>query len=311
MDKVNMTKDKNRRVSFRIYEEVDLFYQKIDEELATESHSTLETVLNKPLSPISSERLSQDLPASEKNLPDALMPDFQFKENETCDVNISESGMAFYCVEAFKEGDYLAFKVLLPSSKATIVACGKVVNCKDSNPYESHEPYQVRVHFINLEDEGRELLSKHVHKKKVQQLVVNGFILAAVVTFITVPDVVFGLLFELLHLLFEHVLEFLHLAFEFIELNLDKLIEHFFETGLHETQVIVFYIIAFFVLIGFYRLCRTLPRFYRRCKKNLILYCSRKKASWLFYWREQSLFNKIKLVVIAVAAISGYVFFGM
>jgi hypothetical protein len=169
----------------------------------------------------------------------------------------------------------------------------------------------VGAHFINLKDEDRELLSKHVAKKKAQQIVVKGFILTTVITVIAMPDVVFGLLFELFHFLFEHFLEFLHLAFEFVELNLDKLVEHFFDTGLHETQVIVFYIIASFVVYGFYRLFRALPLFCQRCKKNQIVYWSRKKASWLFYWREQSLFNKIKLVVIAIAAITGYVFLGM
>ena len=34
MDKVGMAKNKNRRVSFRIYDEVNLFYKKIDEKLA-------------------------------------------------------------------------------------------------------------------------------------------------------------------------------------------------------------------------------------------------------------------------------------
>lgn len=315
MDKVSMTKDKNRRVSFRIYDQVNLFYQKIDEKPLTEPYPDFDSISNDALLPTDIERVSQGsaLLSSnlKENLPDATMPDLQFDENVPLNVNISASGMAFTCDDALKEGDHLLIKILLLSNMATIVTDCEVVYCKNSNPYENQHPYLVGAHFTNLKDKDRELLSKYVDKKKVQQLVVNGFILAAVVTLITAPDVVFGLLFELLHLLFEHVLEFLHLAFEFIELNLDKLIEHLFETELHETQVIVFYIIASFVLFGFYRLCRTLPRFYRRCKKNLILYWSRKKASWLFYWHEQSLFNKIKLVVIAVAAITSYVFFGM
>ncbi len=315
MGKVNMTKDKNRRVSFRIYDQVNLFYQKIDEKLLTEPYPAFDNLSNDSSSPINIEKASQDsaLLSSrlEKNLPDVMMPDLQFEEHAPLDVNISASGMAFTCDDALKEGDHLLIKILLLSNMATIVTDCKVVYCKNSNPYESQHPYLVGAHFINLKDEDRELLNKHVHKKKVQQLVVKGFILAAVVSLITAPDVIFDLLSGLLHFLFVNILHFLHLAFEFVELNLDKLVEHLFETELHQTQVIVFYIIASFVLYGFYRLCRALPPFCRQCKKNQIVYWSRKKASWLFYWREQSLFNKIKLVVIAVAVITGYVFFGM
>jgi hypothetical protein len=48
--------------------------------------------------------------------------------------------------------------------------------------------------------------------------------------------------------IFEHILEVLHLLFEVVEMTLDKLVEHTFETGVHETQLIVFYILL--VLIG-------------------------------------------------------------
>lgn len=306
MGKVDMTKNKNRRVSFRIYEEVDLFYQKIDEKQATEPRSALENIFYKPLFSIDTGKVFQDLPAPERNL-----PDLSSNEHETCDVNISESGMAFYCIEAFKEGDYLAFKILLPASMATIMACGKVVNCKDSNPYESHEPYQVRVSFIEMEDEGRELLGKYVNKIRWQHIAVNVLILFAVITVVSAPDMVFGLVLELIHFLFEHLLEFIHIVFELIESNLDHLVEHFFETDVHQTQIIVFYIIMSFVFYGLYRLWRVVPPFFRRCKNNLIAYCLRKKASLQYYWGEQTLFDKCKLVVISVAAITAYVLFGM
>ena len=315
MDKINMAKIKNRRISFRVYDRVNLFYQKIDKQLLTELHPAFDNILNNCSLSTEFESVSQDstllLASQEKKLPDLMIPDFQINEHETCDVNISISGMAFNCEDALKEGDYLVIKMLLLPSMMTIVAYCKVVYCKNSNPYESQYPYLVGTHFINMKDEDRELLSKHVAKKKVQQIVVKGFILATVITVIAIPDVVFGLLLELLHFLFEHFLEFIHLAFEFVELNLDKLVEHLFDTDLHQTQVIVFYTIVSFVLYGFYRLYRALPPFCRQCKKNQIVYWSRKKASWLFFWREQSLFNKLKLIMIGAAAITGYIFFGM
>ncbi len=42
MDKVNMTENKNRRDFFRIYEEANLFYKKIDEQTVIEPYPVFE-----------------------------------------------------------------------------------------------------------------------------------------------------------------------------------------------------------------------------------------------------------------------------
>lgn len=314
MDMVDMTKNKNRRVFFRIYDEVHLFYKKIDEKLLTEPHSVFDNILNDYSLSTDIEIVSQDsellLPKPEKDLTHVIMPGFQFEENDICDVNISASGMAFNCEDALKEDDYLIIKILLVSSMTVIVTYGKVVYSKNNQSTDSEYPYFVGAHFINMKDEAQELLVKHVAKKRSQQLWVNGLLLAAVIIVIAAPDMVFGLLSHLLHFLLELSLELLHLGFEFIESNLDHLVEHFLETDVHQTQIIVFYIIAPFVLYGFYRLLRAVPTFCRRRKKNQIAYWSRKKASLLYFWREQSLFGKCKLVVIVAAAIAAYISFG-
>ena len=140
---------------------------------------------------------------------------------------------------------------------------------------------------------------------------VKGTILVAVITVIVAPGMVFSSLFELLHFLFELFLHILHLTFEFIESNLDHLIEHLFDTDLHQTQIIVFYIIVSFVVYGLYRLWRALPPFCRRCKENLLASWSRKKESLAIYWQEQSWLDKCKLAVIGIAAITCYIFFGI
>ena len=136
-------------------------------------------------------------------------------------------------------------------------------------------------------------------------------ILVAVITVIVAPGMVFGSLFELLHFLFELFLEFAHLSFEFIESNLDHLVEHLFDTSLHQTQIIVFYIIMSFVVYGLYRLWRALPLFCRRCKDNLLASWARKKANLALYWQQMSWFDKCKLVIIGIAAVVCYVFFGI
>jgi hypothetical protein len=308
MDKVGMMKNKNRRAAFRIYDEVNLFYKKIDEQLVTDPYATADEFLDIPPSTINVEHRVRGvtlLPGLKKNV-----PDWQFKEDGVRNVNISASGIAFNCDDALKEGDYLAIKILLISTMTIIVTCCKVVYCRDSDPNQTHFPYFVGAHFVSMENADRELLVEHVAKHKARQNIVRGFILGTVVTVIAVPDVAFDLLSGLVHFLFVNILHFLHLAFEFIESSLDHFVEHLFHTDTHQTQIIVFYILVAFVIAGLYWLWRALPPFCRRCKENLFSYCAHKKASLLYYWEELSLLNKIKLVVIGVAAIAAYVSFG-
>ncbi len=305
MDKVNMMKNKNRRSFFRIYEEVNLFYQKIDEKMLTESHSIHEEQLFSNDIASTPQGPAMLLPSLENNL-----PDLQFNKNETRNVNISVSGIAFNCDDALKEGDYLIIKILLLSSMTVILAYCQVVYCKTS-PSNIQHPYFVGAHFVNMSDENRNSLIQYVSKKRLQQNWLRGLILAAVITVLAAPAMMFGLLFGLLHFLLEVSLHLLHLGFEFIESNLDHLIEHFFHTDLHQTQVIVFYIIVTVVVYGLYRLWRVLPFFCRRCKDSLFAACAHKKASLVFFWQEQSLLDKCKLIAIGIAAIAGYVFLGM
>lgn len=312
MDKFNMRKNQNRRSAFRIYDEVNLSYKKIDQIGESNSRSIPDNVV--PSLTTDLEKVARDLTSLLPKLGKDL-PDLPFNEHESHNVNISASGMAFSCEDALKEGDILVIKIQLASSMAVIVTYSQVVYCKDiqadASPNDSPHPCFVGAHFVDMKDEDREALIQHVDKKRVQQRWFNGFILAAVITVIAAPDVVFGLLFELVHFLFELFLHILHLSFEFIELNLDHLIEHLFDTDLHQTQVIVFYVILSFIIYGFYLLVRAVPSFCRRSKQNLIKAYAFKKASLLFFWREQSLLNKIKIVAIAATAIAAYVFFGM
>lgn len=315
MDKVNMRKNKNRRVAFRIYDEVNLSYKKIDEKWAADHQSILSNISNDHSFSTDIERLPPDstslLPGLADDLPDPL-----FNEHESRHVNISASGMAFNCEDTLKEGDYLIIKIQLESSTAVIVAYSQVVYCKhldelDGSPNNSPHPCFIGTHFVNMKDEDRELLIKHVDKKRGVQHWVNGAVLAAVIVVLAIPDVVFGLLVDSAHFLLNLILHILHVLFEFIELSLDHLIEHLFETDLHQTQVIVFYVILSFIVFGLYLLGRKLPSFCRRLKQSLLRTYEFKKASARFFWREQSWLNKIKIAVLCIVAIACYFFFGM
>jgi hypothetical protein len=192
MDKIKVTKSEDRRGFFRIDDEVNLFYKKIDAALVTEPHRISDNILNSCSLSTALEMVSQDsavlLHRLEKNLPDVadylrlieskidllaqaiMMQGFEFKENCTRNVNISASGMAFNCEEQLKESDYLEIKMLLVSSMTLIVTYGRVVYCTNSQPIDIQYPYFVGVDFINMKDEDRELLIQYVIKKQLKQI---------------------------------------------------------------------------------------------------------------------------------------------
>ena len=128
---------------------------------------------------------------------------------------------------------------------------------------------------------------------------VNLFLFTGLITLIILPDVVFGLFFGLVHI----VLELAHMIFEFIEVNLDRIVEHIFDTDVHQTQVIVFYLMLAIALGGVYYLWSLVPRVYHQSKENLLDAWLEKKAFASIYWRELSLINKIKLAAIFTAGL--------
>ncbi len=193
MDEINRTITEDRRGFFRIDDEVNLFYKKIDESLVTEPHHICENILNNCSLSTALETLSQEstllLLRLGKILPDdvldylrlidtkidllaqaIMMQSAPVKESETRNVNVSATGIAFNCEEPLKQGDCLEIKLLLVSSMAVIVTYGKVVHCKNTESDDSLHPYLVGVDFINMKDEDRELLIKYVVKKQLQQI---------------------------------------------------------------------------------------------------------------------------------------------
>jgi hypothetical protein len=114
------------------------------------------------------------------------------------------------------------------------------------------------------------------------------------VSFWTSVAILFAAPLEVFHLL----LEFLHILFEWTEISLDFVIEVMFDTSLHKTQVVVFYIIVAAILYGLYRLWRGLPNFYSQRKQQLQVFFSDEIESILSYWYE-SFINKVLLSIVA------------
>ncbi len=130
------------------------------------------------------------------------------------------------------------------------------------------------------------------------QKITFGLVLIGIVIFVTMPDVVIGLLIELVHLF----VEVLFISFEWLESLLDHVVEHLLHTELHETQTIVFYILMGIVALPLYYLWRVLPGFFSRTKENVQVIWAQYKNQIGLYWQDLSLIDKIKVVVITVGA---------
>jgi len=291
-----MAKNKERRVFFRVYDDVNLSYEKVAEQRPADAY-------------LDSDNSSQ---------PAALATDLQ----AIYDVDIGPAGLAFNCNEALQAGDNLRVKMLPLANRPVIATGATVVYCNSNGVGEEQYPYRVGVKFVDMADADRAGLLDYVDRRRAQQKRVKWVALAAAIAVIAAPDVVFDLLTGLLGFLFERFLEFIHItfefihiAFEFIESALDHLVEHLFHTTVQQTQVIVFYTLVFLFLAGLYFLGRKLLAFCRefcgQCRKKQLSYWSRKKTNLRRYWRRQQLLEKIKLIVIVVAFISCYLLFAM
>ena len=125
--------------------------------------------------------------------------------------------------------------------------------------------------------------------------ILYGLALIGIVIIITMPDVVI----ELAHIVFELLYELADISFEGIETLLDNIVEHLFHTDLHQTQIIVFYLIVGIAAYPLYYLWRMLQRLFFRLKKKLhaalavwMLY----KTRATLYWLDLPLIDKIKLI---------------
>lgn len=296
------SKKSNRRVALRVYEKINLFYHKVNENQLGNAKSDFGSLLNSGLVPKSNGGSSLEL----------SFPLSQSQENDTLNVNISASGIAFTCREELKAGDYLMLRILFLSSLTVVMTCCKVVYCKPSNPYESNRhPYTIGAQFINMAPADSELLARHVGNIKKQQLVANGSLIALTLGILAAPGEALHLVLELGHHLFEEVLHVLHLVFELLEMALDHVIEHHFHTDTHATQVIVFYILASIGLVALYFICRKAYAGTKNLSNYLLLYGSRKKSSCLYFWGQQTYLDKIKIIGLGTTALVGYLYFGI
>ncbi len=136
-------------------------------------------------------------------------------------------------------------------------------------------------------------------------------IISIVIVIFTIPDIIFELLVECIHLLIESIEEIAHLVFEGVESMLDNVIEENFHTEMHETQIIVFYIIMSVLSIPMYFIAKVLPRVYNALDRNVNTVWISNKNHLQLFWLGLSVTEKIKYGVILITGLYIASFFVM
>lgn len=94
----------------------------------------------------------------------------EFSEHDMHDVSLSAAGVAFTNEIALPVGTLLELRMLLTSCLVVVVVFARVVQCKDISQDTTAYPFAICAEYININEEDRELLIKHVIKKQMQQL---------------------------------------------------------------------------------------------------------------------------------------------
>jgi c-di-GMP-binding flagellar brake protein YcgR len=80
-------------------------------------------------------------------------------------VNLSASGMAFYSSEALEKGSLLELRLLLMPSFTGIITFGEVVGSDSVDGADGYNNF-VRLNFIHMRENDRDLLIRHVIKRQ-------------------------------------------------------------------------------------------------------------------------------------------------
>ncbi len=276
-----INRQSDRRRAFRIYEQVDLCYQKLD---------TLSELQNVDIH----EPLQEALPHTTNGLPES-----HAECNTTRNVNISSSGVSFTCQEALQPGDYLMLRILLLSDKTAITSCCKVVYCIPSNPYEPDRfPYTVGVQFVNLRPEDKNLLEQHIQHKRTFQTIKWVIFSLLLLFLIYEPELFIEELIGLSEILYEFILETAYYADEFINYLFSALLE---AMGLSKsaTQIIGFYLQnTLYLAVAAYLLIKVIPNKIKSLFYRIERYIYRKKSSLGYFWSQAGWLKKTLIISV-------------
>jgi len=283
----------NRRRASRIYEHVDLFYQKI----------------TAPADFSAASEHQGDASSFEQDK-EGHLPKSSSQENETLNVNISTTGISYTCREQLNPGEHILLRILLLSSMTVMTISCEVVYCKPSNPFENDRyPFLIGGRFINIRDADTELLEQHIRRKKVKRYPFQALLAILMIATIEAPDVILELMVGITEFTAEFVAESLFILFEIVSMYLDHAVEAVFHTKIHDTQLISFYLMWAAGIAAGLLMSKKILVF---CK-NLIfkwqIFFYRKKASVKYYWHEKTLIHKTGLIGGSIAVCLTYVMF--
>lgn len=129
-----------------------------------------------------------------------------------------------------------------------------------------------------------------------------GLFIVGTIILLIAPDMIANMLMTIVHFIFALILHLAEVTFEGLESLLDRIVEYFFDTEVHETQTIVFYLMILIALFPLYFLCRVLPGFFIWLKEILITTWARHKSNVIIYWEDLSSHDKIKMTILAILA---------
>ncbi len=182
-----------RRRFFRIKDEILLFYKLLDNgEIPADKSFKEQTVdpfsLTAALSHLTEDTRVQ-LKLLEKNYPDVsaylkildrkinliaqsvLLNDKSMEGQASKEVDLSASGLAFCSENRIEVGSILELKMILPPSLVAVITYGNVVHCEPKEASDAVDPsYNIGVDFLNIEEQDRELLIRHIVKRQMVQL---------------------------------------------------------------------------------------------------------------------------------------------
>ena len=131
----------------------------------------------------------------------------------------------------------------------------------------------------------------------------TALLVLSVILVFTIPDVLIELIVEAAHLIIEVVVEISDVIFEEVESMLDQFVEHSFHTELHDTQIIVFYIIFSVLMIPLFFIARLMPRAYYYLTTKADKSYENYKLKTQLYWLGLSRNEKIKLGVMILGGL--------
>lgn len=183
----------DRRNYFRIDDVTILYYRQIregeSEELEQSLRLTVDRLtlkakfesLTRELSPLSksiaqdSPKLAQYLAAIDAKLNllsevlmDGAVDELHAKPRQ---VNISAGGLSFLSESPMAPGSLLELQIVLLLSNVGIYSKARVVFCKkESDDNKGNREYRVAVEFVQMDEEFRDLISRHVLKLEQEKL---------------------------------------------------------------------------------------------------------------------------------------------